>query len=95
MAISERAAIDKVEILENGVIQIRKARVILDTDGTELNRIYQRYVLEPGQDVSDQSPKVRQTCNVWWTPQVVSDYQAAKAASLARTIPLPRSIVIP
>jgi len=87
--ISERTAIDKIEILENGLILVRRARVILDADGTELNRLFQRVVLEPGQDVSLQPQKIRAICNLIWTAQVIADYQAARAAIPQLPVPLP------
>lgn len=81
MPITDKTVFDAITILEDGQIQVRRARVILDLDGvTELSRTFNRAVLEPGQDVSSFPPKIRGICNLIWTPQVISDYLAAKAA---------------
>lgn len=79
MPITDRIAIDKIEILENGVFQIRRARIILDNDGTEINRTYIRSVLEPGDDLTNVPQRIKAHCNIEWTPQVIAAYQAAKA----------------
>lgn len=83
MALSERIAYDSLTILEDGQIQVRRARVILDTDGSEITRNFFRKVLEPGQDVSTFPVRVQAICTHIWTPQVVTDYLAAKAARAA------------
>ena len=81
MAITDKIVYDSITILEDGQIQLRRSRVILDNDGvTEINRAFHRTVLEPGQDVSTLPVRVRQICNFIWTPQVIADYAAAKAA---------------
>lgn len=79
MALMERRAIDRIEILEDEMIQVRFAAVII-RDGQEINRLYDRIVLEPGQDVTNQPSRIRRLAGFIWTPQVVADYQAAKAA---------------
>jgi hypothetical protein len=66
-------------ILDDGQIELRRTRVILD-DGQEVGERHHRQVLEPGQDVSTFPVKVRQISAVVWTPAVVAAWQAAKAA---------------
>lgn len=88
MPISEKATIDKIEIFENGLFVIRRARLILDSDGTsEIAKIYNREPLEPGQDISGQPKKIRDLIAIIWTPQVISEYQTAKQAAINK---LPR-----
>lgn len=60
-------------------VNIRKERVILD-DGKEVNRLFHRQVLEPGDDVSNQPVKIKQICNFLWTAQVIADWNAYKAS---------------
>lgn len=80
MAISERTEYDVITILADGQIQVRRARVIIDNDGTEVARTFWRAVLEPGQNVSAYPARVQALCNFIWTPAVVAAYLAAKAA---------------
>ena len=78
MALSDRVAYDSITILEDGVMHVRRARIILD-DGAEVTRQYFRTVLEPGQDVSTYPTRIRNLCAFIWTPAVVSAYLAWKA----------------
>ena len=71
MTLASTNTIDRIEVLENGVIQVRQAQVITDS-GNEIARNFSRWVLSPGDDVSAQDPKV-------WTAEVISAYQAQLA----------------
>ena len=77
MVITDRIVYDMMTILEDGQVQLRRARVIMD-DGTEIHRQFHRQVLEPGQDVTMFPSRVQAVCQTLWTPQVIADYQAAK-----------------
>ena len=68
----------KIEVLENGTIQVRRADVILK-DGTEVGRQYHRHVLTPGQDLTNEVERVRSIANVVWTSAVVTAYEATVA----------------
>ena len=81
MPISEKATIDKIEIFENGLFIIRRARVILDNDGSELIKVFSREPLEPGQDVTNQPNKIKQLIQIIWTAQVIADYKARQNAN--------------
>ncbi len=80
--ITQKTIFDMISILEDGQIQLRQARVIIDDDGvTEISRTFHRQVIVPGQDVTTFPPKIQQICNLIWTPAVIAAYLAAKAAS--------------
>ncbi|MFH0982652.1 MAG: hypothetical protein V2A79_14100 [Planctomycetota bacterium] len=88
--LTERTVYDQITILEDGQIQLRRARVILD-GGVEIHRAYHRQVLEPGQDVStlstddkgtvDLAKRVQDVCAAVWSPEVVSVFKKKKAES--------------
>jgi hypothetical protein len=80
MALSKEVVIDKIEIVENGIIQVRQITRIIE-DGNQLSASYHRWSLTPGQDVTDQAVNVQAICNAAWTAEVVSAYQAQVAAS--------------
>lgn len=69
-------AIDKIEVVENGTVQARQATRIME-DGQELSKSYHRWTIAPGQDYSDQEPKVQAICAAAHTPEVIAAYQAA------------------
>ena len=76
MALTHRTIYDNITILEDGQIQLRRARVILDDDGvTEISRQFHRQVLEPGHDVTQFEQRVRDVCALIWTPAVVAAYR--------------------
>ena len=65
----------KIEVLENGTIQVRRADVVLKDD-VEVGRQYHRHVLMPGEDVSAEVQRVQDVAAATWTADVVSAYQA-------------------
>ena len=75
--INKEVAIDKIEALENGVIQVRQVSRIIE-DNTELSRSYHRWVLSPGQSLADQDARVQAVCNAVWTPEVIAAYQNSR-----------------
>ena len=79
MTLSSTTVIDRIEVLENGVVQVRQAQVITDS-GNEIARNFTRWVLTPGEDVSIQDAKVKAICNAVWTSEVISAYQAQVAS---------------
>lgn len=76
MALTERSTIDKIEVLENGIIQVRRADIV-ERDGVQIAKTYHRWTLTPGQDVSDQEKKVQNIANAAWTTEVIDAYSAS------------------
>jgi hypothetical protein len=74
MALTEKTIIDKIEVLENGILQIRQANIV-ERDGIELARTYHRWSLTPGQDLAGQEQRVIDIANAVWTIEVISAYQ--------------------
>jgi hypothetical protein len=76
MALIEKTIVDKIEIVENSSIQVRTATII-EKDGTELTRTFHRHVKHPGEDISNEDPKVQAIANAIWTEEVIAAYQAS------------------
>jgi hypothetical protein len=74
MAIIEKKIIDKIEVVKLDCIQVRVANII-EKDGTEIARTYQRYVLTPIDDISNEDQKVQSVANAVWTPEVIETYK--------------------
>ena len=83
MAIEKQISIDKIEVIENGIIQVRQVTRILE-DGKELSNSFHRWTLTPGQDISDQEDRVKAIANATWTPEVIAAYQAQLEANANR-----------
>lgn len=79
MSLVKQQNVDKVEVLENGIIQVRQITRILE-DGVQLSSSYHRWSLTPGQDVSDQPDNVQAIATAVWTPEVVAAYQESVQA---------------
>ena len=80
MSLTKEQAIDKIEIVENGVLQVRQITRIME-DGKQLSSSYHRWSFVPGDDVSDQPANVQAIAAAAWTPAVIAAYQAQIAAS--------------
>ena len=85
MAITKEKVIDQITVTENGTVLYREATRIME-DGQQLSQTYHRTSLTPGQDLASQPANVAAICNVAWTPEVVSAYQAQVAAAAQRQI---------
>jgi hypothetical protein len=79
MALTKQQVIDKIEVLENGVIQVRQVTRIME-DGKELSSSYHRWSFAPGDDVSNQPANVQAIAAAAWTAEVITAYQAQIAA---------------
>ena len=75
MALTKEQVIDKIEIVENGIMQVRQATRIME-DGKEISKTYHRWSFEPGTDVSAQPANVQAIAAAAWTPAVIAAYQA-------------------
>jgi hypothetical protein len=82
MSLSKEVVIDKIEVVENGIIQVRQVTRIME-DGQQLSSSYHRWSLTPGQDVTDQPANVQAIAAAAWTEEVVATYEAAQAAAVA------------
>jgi hypothetical protein len=70
MALTKETVIDKIEVLESNAIQVRSAIRVME-DGAMLSQSYHRHVLTPGDDLTNEDPKVVAIANaVWTTPGV-------------------------
>jgi hypothetical protein len=78
--LEKNIAVDLIETLESGVVQVRTATKIMD-DGKEINRSFHRHVVVPGQDYSQENAKVQAICAAIHTPDVIAAYEAAVEAA--------------
>ena len=74
MALTKEQVIDKIEIVENGIMQVRQVTRIME-DGKQLSSSYHRWSFEPGSDVSEQPANVQAIAAAAWTPEVIAAYQ--------------------
>ena len=80
MALSESIEYDKIEVV--GIykaVQVRKATVI-KKDDKELTRSFERYVLHPDSDISNEPAEVSAVCNAVWTDKVKESWKTFQAS---------------
>ena len=83
MALTERTEIDRIEVVDMGIIQVRQCTTI-ERDGQFVSNSFHRWVLKPDQDISGQEKKVQDICNAAWTPEVRQAYETFKAEQANR-----------
>ena len=71
--------VDRIEVLENGSVQVRTATRIME-DGKQISGTFHRHVVAPGDDYSAEDARVQAICAATHTAEVVAAYQAAQAA---------------
>ena len=81
MALEKQIAVDKIEVAENGTVQVRTATRIIE-DGVQLSQSYHRHVVVPGDDYSGEDARVQAICAATHTAEVVVAYQAAEAGGI-------------
>jgi hypothetical protein len=83
MALSEIKVIDKIEVIENGTLQVREATRIMK-DGEQIAQTYHRWSFTPASDVSAMPANVQAIAQAAWTPEVVAAYEQEQADRQAR-----------
>jgi len=82
MSLSEIKVTDKIEVLENGNVQVREATRVL-RDGEIIAQNFHRFVVAPGEATQDMDAKVLVICAAVHTPEVIAAYQAEQARMAA------------
>jgi hypothetical protein len=80
MSLEKEIKIDRVEVIENGTVQVRQATIITD-NGNQVSRNYHRWCITPGEDYSTQEKQVQDICKVSHTPEVIAAYKAQLEAN--------------
>jgi DNA helicase TIP49 (TBP-interacting protein) len=63
--ITELSLIDRIEVLIDGQIQVRRANTVL-RDDVEIAKTYHRHVLAPGDDLTGQDARVAAVARAVW-----------------------------
>ena len=79
MSLSETKSIDKIEVLENGSVQVREVLRVIRNDEV-IAQSFNRFVIAPGSCPLDADARVKAICDAVHTPSVVSAFNAELAA---------------
>ena len=78
MALEEITLTDKIEVTQNGALQIRHRHAIIDSEtGEEKAASFHRHVANPGDDVSGECERVKAVAAAVWTDECIAAYQAS------------------
>ena len=96
MALTKETVVDKIEVLENGIVQVRTVTRIKE-DGVELSSSFHRHVVEPqvrtgyekdvsagtwaATDITGEDARVQAICTASWTADVIAAYRAQVLAN--------------
>jgi hypothetical protein len=75
MALEKIVTADLVEVVENGCVQVRTKTAILE-DGKQISSTFHRHVVAPGDNYSQEEPRVKAICAATHTKAVVDAYKA-------------------
>ena len=78
MALEKVEVVDKIEVIEDGTLQVRCAIRVLE-DGEILSSSFHRHTLAPNADLTDQDPKVVAIAQATWTPEVIAAWEVKEA----------------
>lgn len=79
MTIEKIVVADRIEVLENGCVQVRTKTVVVE-DGKQISDSFHRHVITPGDDYSGEDARVQAICAATHTPEVIEAFKAASAA---------------
>ena len=79
MALEKIEIVDRIEVVENGVVQVRTKTAIME-DGKQISGNFYRHVVAPGDDYSAEDARVQAICAAMHTAEVIEAYKAAQAA---------------
>jgi hypothetical protein len=77
MSLIKEIVVDKIEVLENGAVQVRTCTRIME-DGKQISGTFHRHVVSPGDDYSAEDARVKAICAATHTAEVIAAYQASK-----------------
>ena len=80
MALTKETVVDQITVTENNTVLVREVTRIMEDD-KEISKQYHRTSFVPASDVSAQLQSVQDICNVVWTQEVISAYQAQQEAN--------------
>lgn len=75
MALSKETVIDKIEVLEAGHIQVRRATYITENGVRIAGPIYHRVVYDPGVAIDAEDSRVKTIAAAVWTPAVIAAHR--------------------
>lgn len=74
MTLEKIQLVDRVEVVENGCVQVRTKTTIME-NGEQISELFHRHVVVPGADYSNEDARVQAICKAVHTEAVVVGYK--------------------
>ncbi len=78
MALEKIEVVDKIEVVENGCVQVRTKTTIME-DGKQISATFHRHVVAPGDNYGAEDARVQAICAATHTAGVIAAYKASVA----------------
>lgn len=78
MTLEKVVSVDRIEVLENGYVNVRTKTSIVE-NGQQISSTFHRHAVAPGDDYSAEDARVKVICDATHTPDVVAAYKASIA----------------
>lgn len=78
MTLEKKVFVDLIEVVESNHIQVRTKISILE-DGVEISGKFHRHIIAPGDDYTNEDPRVKAICSAIHTPEVIDAYRAKQS----------------
>jgi hypothetical protein len=83
MALEKTTTVDQIEVVGIGIVQVREVTVITE-DGKQISKTYHRHCISPGDDYSNEEPRVQAICAAVHTAECIAAYQAQQEQNRLR-----------
>jgi hypothetical protein len=77
MALEKIEVVDRIEVLENGAVQVRTKTAIME-DGKQISGNFHRHVVAPGDDYSAEDARVQAICAATHTADLIAAYKSTQ-----------------
>ena len=78
MALEKVEIIDRIEVVESGVVQVRTKTAIME-NGKQISGNFHRHTIVPGNSYAGEDARVQAICKATHTSDVIAAYEAAQA----------------
>ena len=82
MALEKIQIVDRIEVIENGSVQVRTKTAIME-DGKQISGTFHRHVVAPGDDYAGEDARVQAICAATHTAGVIAAYVASQTQESA------------
>jgi len=78
MSLVKEITVDRIEVVESGVVQVRTCTKIME-DGKQISGSFHRHCISPGDDYSTEDARVQAICATTHDAATVAEYKAKMA----------------